>query len=130
MPGKVRMRAAGVPRFRHADLVFGPGWNDYALAELDDKQRAAIRTYLGRFITVHPGDRRLLATWLNAEAKTETDAEGETGASAVADTEAETELESMTVRDLRAMADDLGIDIPTSARKKSEIIQLLEAESG
>ena len=147
MAGKVRMRAASVPRFRHAGLVFGPGWNDYALAELGDEQRLAIRTYLGRFIAVHPSDTGALRAWLANEGEAvdidadeaDIDIDADTVSDAGADTENDTDvdtgtdaddadLESMTMRDLRAMADDLGIQVPSSVRKKAELIELLADE--
>ncbi|HWU91599.1 MAG TPA: hypothetical protein VN253_30235 [Kofleriaceae bacterium] len=54
MATAIRICTLGVPVFRHGGLEVGERWS--AVSDLDDKQRAALRDYHGRFIQVHPDD--------------------------------------------------------------------------
>lgn len=50
----VRINAIPVGGFRHGGLVVGKAWA--TVDALDDKQRAALRDFHGRFIRIHPED--------------------------------------------------------------------------
>ena len=115
---KIRMMSIGGPRFRHAKLKFGPGWAGYDVAAMSDEQRAAVKEYLGRFIRVHPADEERLTELL----------EGLPGEAANDNAlpESPARYRDMSMADLRALATDLGIEVPASARKKAEIIEAIE----
>jgi hypothetical protein len=55
----------GVRRFMHGGIEVSENWRSVTLCNADgtpdEKQRAALRDYHGRFIQVHPSDRPALA---------------------------------------------------------------------
>lgn len=53
---KLRICTLGVPLFRHGGLDVGEAWSDLDLKKLDKKQIASLRTFVGRFIQIHPAD--------------------------------------------------------------------------
>lgn len=106
----VRLAALSVSIFRHVGLVFEPGWNGYDLTELSYEQREVIGMYLGRFIRVHPDDEQRLSELLANESREEIPED----------------YKGMTMADLRSLAEDLGIALLPSMRKKADVIQALE----
>lgn len=57
---KVRLATRGVPRFCHDGLVVTESWTEIDWATVDDKVRAAIVRFHGRFVMTHPLD---VAKW-------------------------------------------------------------------
>lgn len=120
------MMANNVSRFRHAGLQFGPGWAGYDVEAMPDEQRAAIKAYLGRFIRVHPLDEKRLHELLSSKMPVPVNENREPDTAR----DESSEYAGMTVNDLRKLASELDVELPTTVRRKADIIKLLEEATG
>ena len=124
---RVRFAVQGVPKFRHAGLVFGPGWVAHELDALSDEQAECLRQYVSRFIRVYPSDEAAFKAWMAgdvAEAEPVTEVEPVAAAQPSSD-----DYAGYTISQLRDLAAELNIELPTSIRKRDDIVRVLEAQT-